>query len=387
MNMRKKLREFFTVTRRAQEGFTLVELIVVIAITAILGGVAVPAYSGYIEKADRAADAQIVADLNKAFAAACMVEGVDNYNASGATASVSAEGKIDKVTAPGVADDKFDATFDNFFDNDGSFKQEDIKLFYNKNIGGFAFDQAVTFKFGNLEITLSAEDVAILSGDNAFSERGSEELLGDVGALKELLNTTAVGEEILEDIKLSDSFLWAYGSYAGILQGEMNDDQYLEYVMASVLNADDDTVMNAQIMYAASHAANASQAQIDKLFTGTVTGNIAVMKKDENGNTVRDDEATMANAALAYGMYTAYMQRYPAGDENGKTDFVNVVTSDAFETYYATTEAETDLKAYMAAMNMISDNTDNPEVTGSIMNNGIDGNTDLADLMKEVMGK
>ena len=36
-------------------GFTLVELIVVIAILAILAGVAIPAYSGYIEKAKDAA--------------------------------------------------------------------------------------------------------------------------------------------------------------------------------------------------------------------------------------------------------------------------------------------------------------------------------------------
>lgn len=37
-------------------GFTLVELIVVIAILAILAGVAVPAYSGYIKKANEGAD-------------------------------------------------------------------------------------------------------------------------------------------------------------------------------------------------------------------------------------------------------------------------------------------------------------------------------------------
>ena len=37
-------------------GFTLVELIVVIAILAILAGIAVPAYSGYITKANEAAD-------------------------------------------------------------------------------------------------------------------------------------------------------------------------------------------------------------------------------------------------------------------------------------------------------------------------------------------
>ena len=41
-------------------GVTLIELIVVIAILAILAGIAIPVYSGYIEKAKEAADYQVL---------------------------------------------------------------------------------------------------------------------------------------------------------------------------------------------------------------------------------------------------------------------------------------------------------------------------------------
>lgn len=66
-------------------GFTLVELIVVIAILAILAGVAVPAYSGYVEKANKQADITLARDIKQALTLA-------HYNgtlASGASVVVS----------------------------------------------------------------------------------------------------------------------------------------------------------------------------------------------------------------------------------------------------------------------------------------------------------
>jgi len=134
MNMKQKWKDFWISGAKANAGFTLVELIVVIAIVAVLGGVAVPAYSGYIEKADRTADKQLLADVNKAFAAACMVEGVNNFDADVNDPTIGEDKKIGEITVDGIAD--FDKTFRGFFDNEGEFKKT-TRLEYKAEIGGF----------------------------------------------------------------------------------------------------------------------------------------------------------------------------------------------------------------------------------------------------------
>lgn len=66
MKFQNGSKRFLTLNPNNSEGFTLVELIVVIAIIAILAGVAVPAYSGYIEKANKQADQTLASEISHA---------------------------------------------------------------------------------------------------------------------------------------------------------------------------------------------------------------------------------------------------------------------------------------------------------------------------------
>ena len=79
-------------------GFTLVELIVVIAILAILAGIAVPAYSGYIKKAEQAGDVQILSTVNTAAQGIAVAEGAV---VTGIT--VAADGAVTVTTTPADA--------------------------------------------------------------------------------------------------------------------------------------------------------------------------------------------------------------------------------------------------------------------------------------------
>ena len=66
MNLKKMWKRFLTLDVHNHEGFTLVELIIVIAILAILSSVAVVGYSSYVEKANKQADQTLAAEIQNA---------------------------------------------------------------------------------------------------------------------------------------------------------------------------------------------------------------------------------------------------------------------------------------------------------------------------------
>lgn len=109
----------------AREGFTLVELIVVIAILGILAAVAVPAYSGYVEKAKEAGDTQIVSAINTAVAAACTENGVVPTECTISATIDSTDKNVDEINVTafsGTRPAKFDDNDDLYTAIEGSFK-------------------------------------------------------------------------------------------------------------------------------------------------------------------------------------------------------------------------------------------------------------------------
>lgn len=66
----------FKVIRR---GFTVVEIVIVIAVIAVLAGVMVPTISNIVKKAQQSVDEQLVNNLNKILMAEEVIEGKNPY--------------------------------------------------------------------------------------------------------------------------------------------------------------------------------------------------------------------------------------------------------------------------------------------------------------------
>lgn len=164
-----------------KSGFTLVELIVVIAILGILAGIAVPVYSGYIAKAHQAADNQLLAAVNTAFAAAC----ADQNGADPTKLEAGVEWTDNKVT--GITPAYLNDDFVLFYGENAS---QPFKTFtsigYDKEHGVFVGDGGTIYRTytradgTTVTLAMNAEDVENLK-ESTFGEKlTAQELMAAV---------------------------------------------------------------------------------------------------------------------------------------------------------------------------------------------------------------
>lgn len=367
------------------EGFTLVELIVVIAILGILAGVGTVGYNGYIKKANMAAEQQQISVINSAFEAACAEAGVQmsavnnaavKWSGSNSDASRAVVG-VENVTvtgdeAPaaraavvGVKAGKIMTAFDKYYaGNEGTmfkFYKNSIQYMGGKFVG---IDPAtgVAGSYSGYRKDLPEAQEYYQNADHSYKTKEGD-LLGTVSkfatSFDEFLEDSAKREALL-----SDPSFKAFCESKGITVGDSNV-----------------ALSNAMIMYAAQEISDISSSAIHSALKQSYNAesknlDLTVLSKAMSGTEGTPGDLAVNGAMLAAviagyvnadGTPAAAQQAFASGINSVKnpltlSNFLNSVIvaggtgENSFETYLNSAQAATDVEAFTSGLAAVNHN-------------------------------
>jgi|GEM_PF-315698 len=386
------------------KGFSLVELIVVIAIMAILVGVAVPVYTGYISKANEAKDIQLLEEINSAFMTVAIENQVDFDDLTNTNNVIKVDRATGAITLELYHDDETG------IDLNPGVKEilgEELKfnvlagVTYNRAQRCFKAGTATTFG-ENGYLVLNKEDIAKLKDSTFLKKMTMAQLLGEVSDVAEYAKMLSLdgGSSSYEFILNSPEFKKSALAAMQVELGNRTVDQALNEEMARLIptliaqgmsqeEAMNYISANAAVLFAAQNAANMSSTEVKELLGSKNAAGFII--QDVNS---KPGEA-LGKAAIAYGVYLAYATE--CNDEAAKQaleddprqailDMDSLPEDHAFWSYLESDQGQADIEGFLSSMQMINSSTGSKDAVEKLMLEGF-ASDDLKGVLSGAVGE